>query len=714
MANGINFPTGVPAIDASNADSGNPEQPYNGPMAPAGQGGAPDAPELGAPGTPNTSMGAAFARAGIQPTAPKNSDGSQSDLVNSMADKANAAAKVNPNPNAPGAWAKNLLAGVMGSLGDAAAAGENVKSGSGWLGGVEKTMAARTDRLAKQKQQQFDNDLKMSKEQREAKNDEATRALTAAQTIHAQKSAGLVESQTKHSDAETADLAQKVSTDHINTGKSTVDLFRKNHTVQDGIDESTLKQMMDAYQKSPTPGPDGRPQGFQDKYSVFQTGSQDVSQPDGSTHSQPIYSLVTKSANPVKVDAATADFIKKNGGANVQVDTDMPGDLLDSQVTQAMQVAQSRQLMEGFQQKELDLANDKNLTQAMQNTSSLMAQNVSDPFAGLAQGLKNAKAHEAQLNVLLNNAKKQGDAEGVQKYQGQLQQIKKEESDINTVVNSPKLAAAREKHYEIIEKARLKAEEKATEKGEINGARLAEGLDWPSDLSKRSKDLEERKDAADKYSIAKYGHPVNWGQLDNDHKYASAKSTQDVLGLVAGVGEPGGSLDIALKAAQGLPNVSDSQTLNKVFSKGGGEFGDKAVTDFHTAMYGLADEYAKIMGGGSASLGAFDHAMALLKDGYTKGQMDSAATVLRKDMDARKRGIIGNNIFLIRKYADNPEDRATSVLQGKDPWAAEKAAGAYNANGAVGTQQSTAPVKGATQTYNNAQYTFDGTKWVKN
>jgi hypothetical protein len=78
-----------------------------------------------------------------------------------------AKAALQSNPQAaqqPMGWAKALVGGVLdhisGTLGDAAAA--DTKESSGALGGIERTIAARQQRLAQEKQQQFENQQKQN------------------------------------------------------------------------------------------------------------------------------------------------------------------------------------------------------------------------------------------------------------------------------------------------------------------------------------------------------------------------------------------------------------------------------------------------------------------------------------------------------------------------------------------------------------------------
>jgi hypothetical protein len=130
---------------------------------------------------------------------------------------------------------------------------------------------------------------------------------------------------------------------------------------------------------------------------------------------------------------------------------------------------------------------------------------------------------------------------------------------------------------------------------------LVEGNLDPSQLSKRSADYNQKLQQANEYSMAKYGKPFDIAQAQADYKYASNPQTQNVLKMINGMTEPNGAIAIAQNAAKKLPAI-DSGLLNKVFGRTETQFGSSDVTNFHTAMLGLADEYAKVLGGGVSRL----------------------------------------------------------------------------------------------------------------
>lgn len=110
-------------------------------------------------------------------------------FAQTMAKNADQVVKSNPQAAAaPGGWARSILGGAMtalsgieAGLGDAAAASEKVPPGGGALTGITRTLAARTQRLAAQKQQQFQNQQEVDKNK--ALNMEANARMVQEQTL---------------------------------------------------------------------------------------------------------------------------------------------------------------------------------------------------------------------------------------------------------------------------------------------------------------------------------------------------------------------------------------------------------------------------------------------------------------------------------------------------------------------------------------------------
>lgn len=178
---------------------------------------------------------------------------------------------------------------------------------------------------------------------------------------------------------------------------------------------------------------------------------------------------------------------------------------------------------------------------------------------------------------------------------------------------------------------------------------LVEGGMDPSQLSKRSADYNAKLEAASAYSLAKYGTPFDIARAQSDYTYSKNPQTQNTLKALDNIIQPNGAIDIAKKAASGLPAMN-SATLNKVFNLANEEFGDHRITDFHTAMLGLADNYSKIQGGGVSTDSNRKQSLDLLRDAYSRGQLNGAMDIMRQDLASVKSSKIGDNRYLIRQY----------------------------------------------------------------
>ena len=197
-----------------------------------------------------------------------------------------------PDPNSFGGKLKAAMSGITGSLGDAAAAGENVKPGSGWLGGVEKTMAARNTRLAAQKQQQFAN-------ANEAIKTQALVAQENAAKMHDQMliAAGGREMQEA---AATRDTAAMQPLLHPAPGAEPAQIIDK------GINS-------DVVQRDMKPGPDGKAKYDPTTMHIYHTGNEEVpgtKDENGLPLIRATYTILGP-LPPVNVPVDRAEFINK-------------------------------------------------------------------------------------------------------------------------------------------------------------------------------------------------------------------------------------------------------------------------------------------------------------------------------------------------------------------------------------------------------------------
>lgn len=122
----------------------------------------------------------------------------------------------------PAGWAKLLVGSTLdalsNNLGDAAAAGKDVRPGSGFLGGFAKAAAARGQRIAGQQQQQIENQERQHASEREDKVADANIARAQTDTLLAQQTLRHADSSAKR-EAFAADQAVIADLESVNTPK---------------------------------------------------------------------------------------------------------------------------------------------------------------------------------------------------------------------------------------------------------------------------------------------------------------------------------------------------------------------------------------------------------------------------------------------------------------------------------------------------------------
>jgi hypothetical protein len=182
----------------------------------------------------------------------------------------------------------------------------------------------------------------------------------------------------------------------------------------------------------------------------------------------------------------------------------------------------------------------------------------------------------------------------------------------------------------------------------------------PSQLSKRSADYNQKLQDANAYSLQKYGKPFDIAQATTDYKQANNPQVQNMLKMVGAMSAPNGELAIAVNASKALPQLNSS-LANKVFNITETQFGSDAVTNFHTAMIGFSDLFAKVMGGGVGTDALRQSAMDVLKDGYSHGQIAGSIKVLQQQIEARRDQMIGNNPYLRKQFGGSAPARANNT-----------------------------------------------------
>lgn len=565
-----------------------------------------------------------------------------------------------PNAAKPGGWARALVGGAIdalgGGLGDAAAVG-TIPSGGGALTGIARTMAARGERVQKQRAANIEADYKKAQMA-----EIQARTVSTMQNIYRQ-------------DKEDRDKS-------YSQNAAMVAGMKDDHDVQENITQSKLQQMMkddkDFWQTHVGGATSERPVMDGDGKPVFKNGKQVY---------EPMYAvanIASKTGRPGKheLTKSEADYFNRNGVTDKPVQEGTTVDTITyaglykkahgtEDVSNAIEKANDGKLAEA----QADAVRDDLQDPAVQRYAMMVP---GDPLAGLYKAGKNIDAHIASLDQQIAVMQKRGNDPTAQSAAGALQQKKQqfqdEEKKITNVITNGFTQDAKEKYQKAIEEDRKQTEiERHNKADEANKAQeiknkglldsdnpqdqesVAESMvdaDMdPSQLSKRSKSYNATLAKAKAYSLKKYGKPFDIAQAQTDYRYANRGQTKDTLNMVRGMIEDNGSLSILQSAAKGLPQLNE-QTVNKLFNAGDQEFGDHRITDVHTALLGFADEYAKVMGAGTGSDLSRQQALDILKDYFSKGQVEGMFKTVNKDLGARSHAMIKDNRYLKKEYND--------------------------------------------------------------
>ncbi|MGH9523164.1 MAG: hypothetical protein ACRD3E_11600 [Terriglobales bacterium] len=187
---------------------------------------------------------------------------------------------------------------------------------------------------------------------------------------------------------------------------------------------------------------------------------------------------------------------------------------------------------------------------------------------------------------------------------------------------------------------------------------VVEGNIDPSQLSKRTKTYDATLQAANEYSMQKYGKPFDVAQASLDYKFATNPATQNTLrylNSLTGPNNKSGNLG-ALTAMSDSPGLARTSfpALNKAKMWSQLESGDPNVAAYHAAVTEVADQVSKILQGGGTGSGTSDaklkQAQELFNSGFNPAQIKSTADTLRTLLSNRKAEMIGDNRYLLRQF----------------------------------------------------------------
>lgn len=254
----------------------------------------------------------------------------------------------------------------------------------------------------------------------------------------------------------------------------------------------------------------------------------------------------------------------------------------------------------------------------------------------------------------------------LQKAYDDLTESKAKAQAAQTTLETPAKAAqaAAIKKAELpFELAKSKAEE-ALKDGDPNAAAqlLVNGDVAPSQI------ISSRKPAfaQQAFSAAKQLDP-NWNSQTAEGYYKTASSPTNLtfFGSAKSLTDPGGTLDQLAAQYKKLPN-GQFPAFNKVSDWTAAAAGSGATAGFAQTAIGVADDYAKVMGGGQGSDTAREEVLKSFSMAHSPRAMESAIDAARDAVGSQMSSRIGSNKVIQRMYGQNlPQPTQYATAPGK-------------------------------------------------
>jgi hypothetical protein len=158
------------------------------------------------------------------------------------------------------------------------------------------------------------------------------------------------------------------------------------------------------------------------------------------------------------------------------------------------------------------------------------------------------------------------------------------------------------------------------------------------------------------FAAAKKKDP-NWNsqKAEADFKVASSPTNVTFFGSARSLTDKGGTLD-QLEANYKKLGNGQFPVFNKYKDLVEYQAGDPALAGFRQTLIGAADDYAKVMGGGTGTDSARNEIIASLSNAMNKGQMGAAVQSARDAVMSQQESRIGNNTVMRRMYGSEPRE----------------------------------------------------------
>lgn len=200
------------------------------------------------------------------------------------------------------------------------------------------------------------------------------------------------------------------------------------------------------------------------------------------------------------------------------------------------------------------------------------------------------------------------------------------------------------------ELAKTKADEAVKDGDPVAaGKLLASGDVAPSQLvsSRKPAFAQQAFDEAKKQSGGKWNAQVAEGY----YKAASSPTNVGFFGSAKSLTDEGGTLDQIEQQYAKLPNGS-TPAFNKVEDWVSAARGKGPMAGFAQTAIGVADDYAKVMGGGTGTEGSREQVLKSFAASHSPADMAAAVAAARQAVDSQMNGRIGANPVMKRMYGD--------------------------------------------------------------
>jgi hypothetical protein len=544
-------------------------------------------------------------------------------LTQRIADSTNNAAANHPAPQKPGAWAQSILGGVMDAL-------------SGFVagGGAGEQAAQNQQRIQAERNQQkqlaVENQQKQQQLNSDIERNDILNAYTTAATVADQKTA--------------ARLDQESMDQHVAAGKVAAAAFKNHPVIADNVLEDDVR-------------PEFKSGGRFDPHKTigFQTGETQVEK-NGKIVTEPTYTIFSRQAGQVDIDAPTSALLTQHGQP-LPEGTHIDSDILNHLVTQAIASQTTTNLVNSALKEqtetELDLLKDQASVQNLKDRAAVnpyLGAHPGDPIEALSDLSQQKDPKTKQLTPQAQAASRmlsQWDPKELEDYRHN-----KAEERTAAATESEKV-----REFNLTNDPQMAAS--------IAQDLVEHNMD-PEQLSKRatkgSDSYNRILEAANTYSMNKFGVPYDIAQATTDYKQAQNPQVQATLKLLNSVGP---NLQEVLNASNKLPRTQ-YPALNDVQAWARLQTGNPDITAFHTAAVEVGDQIAKILQGGtgsSTSDAKLKQASDILNSSFTPQQLQANITTLNELLGNRKAAIIGDNSYLKKQFSPQAQNPSQASAQ---------------------------------------------------